>query len=92
MSRPTLDEIRCDSCLGMGNLEPDPGDSEEGDYEKCEDCNGTGIAPNDPFEEYHGPNADDGTKISPKPKAYMSVDRNFRVTIHEGKTNDRADQ
>lgn len=77
--KPTM----CDSCLGMGNLEPE---TEEGDYPKCEDCNGTGIeqAENDPLEGYHGPNADDGTKINPKPKPYMSVDRNFRVTIHDG--------
>ncbi len=60
----------------------------------------------DPFEGYHGPSADDGTKMpeiilgkldtapssalidqkieSAPRKAYMSVDRNFRVTIHEG--------
>lgn len=31
---------KCDSCLGLGNLEPD---SAGGEYETCEDCNGLGL-------------------------------------------------
>ena len=59
----------------------------EGSPVVCEGCSveiesAYGDPDADPFKDYHGPNADDGTKLASKHS--MSVDRNFRVTIHPG--------